>query len=98
MLTPIVHWPIDSPLYFGVNLPEGNETAVHAEDVLAFSAEHYDYWGGSFGIPRPERAWCHWRENLKIAEIDDSKLRIGDLLCVGVNTVLQVRSPRIPCL
>jgi hypothetical protein len=55
-LTSIVHSPLDSPLYFGASGPEGNETAVHTEDVLAFSAEHYDHWAAALGATLSEWA------------------------------------------
>ncbi|HVW69013.1 MAG TPA: MOSC domain-containing protein [Steroidobacteraceae bacterium] len=95
--TSIVRDPSSVPLLFGPDGPEGNRTAVHTEHVLAFSAEHYDYWTRRLGIERERWAWCHWGENLTVAGIDEHHLRVGDILRIGPSAVFEVTSPRIPC-
>jgi ferredoxin-NADP reductase/MOSC domain-containing protein YiiM len=97
VFTSIVRDPHPGALPFGTAGPEGNATAVHTEHVLAFPAEHYDYWTGRFGIDRAAWNWCHWGENLTVEGLDENTLRVGDVLRIGPRAVLQVTSPRIPC-
>lgn len=82
---------------FGPDGPAGNRTAVHTEQVLAFAAEHYDYWTKALEVPRADWDWCHWGENLTIAGLDESRLCIGDILEIGARARFQVTSPRTPC-
>jgi ferredoxin-NADP reductase/MOSC domain-containing protein YiiM len=95
--TSIVRDASPVPLVFGPDGPEENRTAVHTEHVLAFPAEHYDYWAKRLGVARDAWRWCHWGENLTLAGIDEHRLRVGDLVRVGASAVFEVTSPRIPC-
>ena len=97
VLTSIIRSPLLEPLYFGPSGPANNETAVHTEAVLATPAEHYDHWMKVFGIGEGEWQWCHWGENPTLTNLDENKLRIGDILRVGPEAVFEVTSPRIPC-
>ena len=97
VLTSIVRDPISTPLYFGLDGPPNNQTAVHTEQVLAFSAEHYDYWAERLKMDRSQWNWCHWGENLTLTGIDENDLRIGDVLQIGSEAQFQVTSPRNPC-
>jgi uncharacterized protein len=96
VFTSIVRPPIAGPLVVGKQGIDGNLTAVHSEHVLAFSAEHYDYWARSFGVARAAWDWCWWGENMTLAGIDENQLRIGDTVRIG-DATFEVTSPRIPC-
>lgn len=76
---------------------EGNETAVHTEHLLAFSAAHYDYWANRLGVPPGTWPYTHWGENLVVSGLAEEDLPIGTTLRVGPSAVLQVTSPRNPC-
>lgn len=94
--TSIVRDPIPGPLRIVSDGPESNQTAVHSEHLLAFNAEHYDYWTQQLGVDRAAWQWAWWGENLTITGIDEESLRVGDIVRVG-SAVLRVTSPRIPC-
>jgi ferredoxin-NADP reductase/MOSC domain-containing protein YiiM len=95
--TSIVRAAHSGPLRFAAGGPEGNETAVHTEDVLATNAESYDYWTRELGIPRDQWPDCFWGENLTLSGLDEHTLRIGDRLELASGAVFEVTSPRIPC-
>ena len=96
-LTSIVRSAHHGPLRFAPGGPEGNQTAVHTEDVLATNWETYDHWTQKLGIPREQWPHCYWGENLTLAGLDEHTLRIGDRLELGSGAVFEVTSPRIPC-
>jgi len=96
VFTSIVRDPHPGPIDFGPNGIPGNLTAVHTEHVLAFGAEHYDYWARELGVPRDRWNWSWWGENLTHTGLDEHELRIGDLVRVG-GAQFRVTSPRIPC-
>src|SRR5690349_9967148 len=76
---------------------DGNETAVHPDAVYAIASEHYDYWADKLGADRAQWLPGHFAENLTISGLDESVLRIGDVLTVGSDVELVVAGPRIPC-
>lgn len=93
----IIRAPSADPLLFAHGGPEGNETAVHTEEVFAFFAEHYDHWAARLGIDRADWGACHWGENLMLSGLPgEDALRIGDRFRIG-EALLEVTSPRIPC-
>ncbi len=92
----IVRAPSPAPLYFGLDGPLGNSTAVHTEQVFAFFAELYDYWAAELGVERAQWGDCHWGENLMLSGLREEDLHIGDRFEVG-EAILEVTSPRIPC-
>lgn len=94
--TSIVRSPAPGALWFGAGGPEGNETAVHTEAVLAAPAEHYDMWAARFGVDRAAWDWCRFGENIVVSGFDENALRIGDIVRIG-GAVFRVTSPRIPC-
>lgn len=94
--TSIVRQPIAGPLHIVSDGIDGNETAVHTEHVLAFTAEHYDYWTRELDVPRDAWPWCWWGENMTVTGIAEEELRIGDILRAGT-AEFRVTSPRIPC-
>ncbi|MDT9600079.1 MOSC domain-containing protein [Sphingosinicella rhizophila] len=87
----------DGPVRFGKSGPEGNETAVHTEQVYAFFAEHYDHWAAALNVDRGAWADCHWGENLMLrGSLREENLHVGDRFRIG-EALLEVTSPRIPC-
>jgi len=97
VFTSIVRAAADGPVHFCPGGPEGNETAVHTEEVFAFFAEHYDHWATRLGVDRAAWGACHWGENLMLSGLpDEQALHVGDRLRVG-EALLEVTSPRIPC-
>ncbi|MFM0047340.1 MOSC domain-containing protein [Paraburkholderia sediminicola] len=95
--TSIIKKPGEGPVYFDLDGPVGNETAVHPEAVYAFLSEQYDFWAHRFGVARSSWQFGHWGENLTLHGLDETSVRIGDVLSVGEEVSLQVTSPRIPC-
>lgn len=94
--TSIVRSPAPGALWFGAAGPDGNETAVHTEAVLASPAEHYAMWAERFGVDRAAWDWCRFGENIVVSGFDENTLRIGDIVRIG-GAVFRVTSPRIPC-
>jgi ferredoxin-NADP reductase/MOSC domain-containing protein YiiM len=97
VFTSIVRPPSPGAIRFGAEGPEGNATAVHTEQVLAFSSEHYDHWTGVFGVLRRDWDWCHWGENITLSGLDENTLAVGAALAIGPEARFEVTSPRIPC-
>lgn len=97
VFTSIVRPPSAGPIWFGPDGPEGNATAVHTEQVLAFSSEHYDHWTAVLGVPRAAWDWCHWGENLTVSGLDENRLPVGAVVAIGPQARFEVTSPRIPC-
>jgi len=94
--TSIVRSPAPGALWFGEKGPDGNETAVHTEAVLAAPADHYDMWAARFGVSRADWDWCRFGENIVVSGFDENSLRVGDIVRIG-GAVFRVTSPRIPC-
>lgn len=62
--------------------------------VYVFGAPDYDWWSAELGS---DLAPGTFGENLTITELESAKYNIGDRLRVG-SVVLEVTSPRIPCV
>ncbi|ABQ67798.1 Nitric oxide dioxygenase [Rhizorhabdus wittichii RW1] len=92
----IVRDPIPGPLEIVSDGPADNMTAVHTEHMLAFNAEHYDFWAAETGTDRQRWNWAWWGENLTITGVDEESLRVGDIVRIGT-AEFRVTSPRIPC-
>ena len=73
----------------------GNEVANHKNALYAYCAEAYDYWNQQLQAETP---WTYGTvgENLTLQGVDESHVRIGDLLRIG-SVVLQVSGCRAPC-
>src|SRR5882757_144294 len=98
MTTSIVRDPYPGALRFDRGGPVGNRTAVHTEDVLATISENYDFWTRELGVAREAWPPCFWGENLTLSGLNEHTLRIGDRLAIGATAILEVTSPRIPCI
>lgn len=94
----IVREPSAGPIQIESGGPVGNRTAVHPEAVYVFIAEHYDYWAARFGVDRAEWRYGHWGENITLAGVHETQLRIGDIVEIGDSFVGEISSPRNPCL
>lgn len=97
VFTSIVRTRSTTPLVLTAEGPDGNETAVHTEHVLAFPAEHYDFWADRLGVARNIWPLTLWGENIVFRGLMEHELPIGTMLRVGPSAVLQVTSPRNPC-
>lgn len=95
--TAYIKSPVSGRCYVHESGLEGNETAVHPDAVYAIAAEHYEYWAGRLGADRSTWLPGHFAENLTIAGLDESNLRVGDIIAVGDQVELIVAGPRIPC-
>ena len=95
--TSIVREPLYHPVYFDQTGPVGNKPADHIEDVFVYSENHYDYWCEEFNIERSSWKHAHWGENITLNHACEETLRIGDIVRIGNEAVLQVTFPRIPC-
>ncbi|MDP9051678.1 MAG: MOSC domain-containing protein, partial [Acidobacteriota bacterium] len=98
MTTSIVRDPYPGALRFDRGGPVGNRTAVHTEHALATISENYDFWTRELGVAREAWPPCFWGENLTVSGLSEHTLRIGDRLTIGATAVLEVTSPRIPCI
>ena len=99
VMTGIFKAPVDGPVLISANGLEGDGQAdlrFHGgkhKAVYAYPADHYSYWEQQIGRALPHGAFG---ENLTVAGIDESTVRIGDIFAVG-DVLLQVSEPRIPC-
>ncbi len=59
-----------------------------------FSAEEYEYWKKLY--PNLDWDWGMFGENLTIAGLEESQIRIGDIYSLG-GALVQISQPREPC-
>jgi MOSC domain-containing protein YiiM len=62
--------------------------------VLAYSADHYDYWRRH--LNRPDLPYGAFGENFTIAGQSEAEVCIGDIYAIG-DARVQVSQPRQPC-
>lgn len=99
VMTGIFKAPVDGAVFISAIGLEGDGQAdlrFHGGEhkaVYAYPADHYSHWERQIGRTLPHGAFG---ENLTIAGIDESTVRIGDIFEVG-DVLLQVSEPRIPC-
>lgn len=92
--------PVHGPVQLGETNLAGDRQAtdlVHGgiyKAVYAFSHDHYSWWKAE--LQRSDLAPGMFGENLTIAGLDESQVRIGDQWQAG-NVQLMVTGPRIPC-
>ena len=98
--TGIYKEPVDEPIYLGKEEVRG-DTIVHAKvhggidkACYLFSTDQYDYWKNKY--PHLDWDWGMFGENLSISGLDESTLRIGDVLQIG-RALVEVSEPREPC-
>lgn len=92
--------PVAGPLHFGDLGVAGDEQADHENHggldkaVLAYSANHYDYWRETLSLP--DMGYGAFGENLTIDGSEESTVCIGDRWQAG-EVLLEVSQPRQPC-
>jgi len=59
-----------------------------------FSDKHYTYWKKRY--PNLNWDWGMFGENLTVAGMDETKIRIGDIYKIG-SALVQISQPREPC-
>jgi len=59
-----------------------------------YSAAHYPFWQNKF--PHLDWKWGMFGENITVADLDESEIRIGDQFKIG-DALVQVTQPRQPC-
>lgn len=99
-LTGIYKKPVDS----GIMLESEDVKGDHVIDrryhggidkaCYLYSADHYSFWKEKY--PNQDWQWGMFGENLTVADLDESVVRIGDEYKVG-EAVVQVSQPRQPC-
>ncbi len=94
--TGYVKSPAAEPWLITASGAAGDEVAVHADHLYAFDRAGYDFWSAELGVARTDWTDGHFAENLTVDSIDQSALRVGDILRVG-SAVLVVTGPRVPC-
>lgn len=95
--TAYIKTPLSGKCHVNESGLEGNETAVHPDALYAIAAEHYLYWANRLGVDPASWEPGHFAENLTIEGLDESTLRIGDIVSIGEEVQLRVAGPRIPC-
>ena len=98
--TGIFKYPVSGPLFLG-KLDVDRDTVIdrkhHAginKACYLFSADDYPFWKPEY--TKLQWDWGMFGENLTVEGLDESTLRIGDILKIGSATV-QVSQPREPC-
>ncbi len=100
MTTGIFKLPVKRPVFLGSRGVKGdhiNNLKVHGgldKACYGYGENHYNYWKSLY----PDLEWTYgmFGENLSISDVDEAKIRIGDIYKVGEAT-LQVSQPRQPC-
>lgn len=98
--TGIFKTPVQHPVFVGVQGVKDDhvaDTINHGGKDKAcylYSFNHYDYWKKLY----PDLEWDYGMlgENLTVEGLDESQLKIGDILNIGTAS-LQVAQPRLPC-
>jgi MOSC domain-containing protein YiiM len=98
--TGIYKLPVQQPIFLGKEEVRGDTIVygkVHGgidKACYLFAAEQYAYWKTKY--PDLEWDWGMFGENLSISGLDESQLRIGDVLQIG-QALVEVSEPREPC-
>lgn len=98
--TGIFKYPVETPLHLRKNdvardtiINRVNHGGTHKACYL-FAAENYPYWQELY--PDLKWDWGMFGENLTVAGLDESMMRIGDIYKIGT-ALGQVSQPREPC-
>lgn len=99
-LTGIFKYPVAEALFLG-KTDVSKDTVIdrvhHAginKACYLFSADQYAYWKALY--PNLEWDWGMFGENLTVAGLDESQIRIGDIYRIGT-ALVQISQPREPC-
>ena len=98
--TGIFKYPVSEPLYLGKSdvykdsvIDRKHHAGIYKACYL-FAADEYPFWKDLY--PDLEWDWGMFGENLTVDGLDESMLRIGDVLQIG-SAVVQISQPREPC-
>ena len=98
--TGIFKYPTSDALFLTKNQVKGDtvidrvhHAGVHKACYL-FSADYYPFWKERY--PDHQWDWGMFGENLTISDMDEAKIRVGNIYQIGGTTV-QVSQPREPC-
>ncbi len=92
--------PIDNPIYIGINGVENDNVCdlVHHggpdKACYLYGFNHYEFWKKHY--PNLEWNYGMFGENITVDYLDESELKIGDVLKLGT-AVVQITQPRQPC-
>jgi MOSC domain-containing protein YiiM len=98
--TGIFKHPVSGPIRLGKEDVEGDSVIDRRHHggldkaCYLYSADHYPFWRGLY--PHLDWQWGMFGENLTVAGLDESELRIGDTFRIGT-AIVQVSQPRQPC-
>lgn len=98
--TGIYKTPVNTPLFLAKNDVKDDyvsDRKHHGGEFKAcylFSENHYEYWKKLY--PNLDWEFGMFGENLTVANLDESKILIGDIYKVG-NALIQITQPREPC-
>jgi len=98
--TGIYKYPVDHPLYLGLEHVEGDTVSdrrVHGGTYKAcylFSTDQYPHWREKY--PHLEWDWGMFGENLSVEGLDETRLSIGNIYRLGT-ALVQISHPREPC-
>ncbi|WP_430908933.1 MOSC domain-containing protein [Maribacter sp. 2-571] len=98
--TGIFKYPVEEPLQL-TRTDVKKDTIIdrvhHGGDNKAcylFSADYYPYWKEQY--PTLAWDWGMFGENLTVTDLDEAKIRVGDVYRIG-EALVQVSQPREPC-
>lgn len=100
VVTGIFKFPVNKPVFLGVNEVKGDEISdrkYHGgvnQAVYGYSLKHYEYWKPLF----PDLEWTlgMFGENLTIDDVDERSIHVGDIFKVG-EAILEATLQRDPC-
>lgn len=79
----------------GDYIGDGKHHGGNSQAVYAFQREDLDYWQDRLGRLLPNG---HFGENLTTLGLDLNEARLGERWRIGAGVLLQVTTPRIPCV
>ena len=92
--------PISGPVQVRLLNLDGDRQAdlsVHGgpeKAVYVYPSEHYPFWKEE--LPGVALPWGVFGENLTVAGMDETAIRVGDVLRIGTAEFM-VTQPRLPC-
>jgi MOSC domain-containing protein YiiM len=98
--TGIYKYPVNSPIFLDIEDVENDhvlDRRYHGGTDKAcylYSADHYQFW--QLKYPLNDWSLGMFGENLTVAGLDESEIKIGDCFQIG-EAVVQVSQPRQPC-
>lgn len=98
--TGIYKYPVEAPIFLGAE-DVGNDHVLDRryhggvdKACYLYSADHYSFWKNKY--PTQQWQWGMFGENLTVAGLNESEIRIGDRFKIG-DAEVQVSQPRQPC-